>query len=155
LRGSKKKIRGNSFIPPLNFLKKDVQYRCIMKSENKFVKNLTGLQIIGKIYTKEKRLLTNLNRAKKCVSKFVKQNNLEELGSSCYKFKSGGRGFSIVVNLVESHCALHTWPEYNCLTLDVYVCNFLKDNSRNCQRVFKEIAEYFKPFKIEKKIVRR
>ena len=38
-------------------------------------------------------------------------------------------GFTGLVLLAESHVAIHTWPEKKGLTLDVYVCNFMADNS--------------------------
>src|SRR3954462_2390917 len=39
-------------------------------------------------------------------------------------------GIPGVVLLAESHVAVHTWPELDAATLDVYVCNFGRDNSR-------------------------
>ena len=32
--------------------------------------------------------------------------------------------------LAESHLAIHTWPEMGSVTVDVYVCNFTTDNTR-------------------------
>ena len=122
----------------------------------KKIKNLSlGLEVCGRVYTKKMELLKDSSAAKKFVFKAIKKNTFKKLGSHSYEFKDGGGGFSLVVNLNESHCALHTWPEFDCLTLNVYVCNFLRDNSQGCRNLFNEIANYFEPYKVEKKEVER
>jgi S-adenosylmethionine decarboxylase len=37
-------------------------------------------------------------------------------------------GASAVVVLTESHVALHHWPEYSKVTVDIHLCNFRRDN---------------------------
>jgi len=110
---------------------------------------VTGLHILGGIYTKEYKKLNSLKLTKKYISKIIKKFNLHELGSFYYKFPQNG-GFTGLVSLVESHIAIHTWPELGYLTLDVYLCNYSKDNSDTCKKVFKEIIKLFKPIKVKK-----
>jgi hypothetical protein len=38
---------------------------------------------------------------------------------------------------------IHTWPEYNQLTLDVYLCNYLQDNSQKVKDVMAAYVSYF------------
>ena len=59
------------------------------------------------------------------------------------------------VVLAESHLALHTWPEISSVTLDVYVCNFSGDNSRQAHALFDEIIANFAPARMETKEVTR
>ncbi|MFP5406859.1 MAG: S-adenosylmethionine decarboxylase, partial [Gammaproteobacteria bacterium] len=47
--------------------------------------------------------------------------------------------------LAESHLALHTWPERNGVTLDVYVCNFSGDNSGKAEGLLHELILAFAP----------
>ena len=54
--------------------------------------------------------------------------------------RAGGRGragapsgITGVVLLAESHLAVHTWPELEAATLDVYVCNLGADNSARAE----------------------
>lgn len=47
--------------------------------------------------------------------------------------------------LAESHLAIHTWPERNGVTLDVYVCNFEDDNSSKAERLMNALEAAFKP----------
>jgi len=123
---------------------------------NKDIKNKTiviGLHILGEIYTKDIQSLKTSNKTKRDVSKIIREHHLKELGSLYYQFPKGG--FTGIISLVESHIAIHTWPEIGCLTLDIYLCNYLKDNSNTCKEVFNEISKIFKPFKIRKKLIKR
>jgi len=118
-------------------------------------KTITGLHILGEIYTSNKKSLCSLNKAKKHISKVIKIFHLRELGSFYYQFPQQG-GFTGIISLVESHIAIHTWPEFNYLTLDVYLCNYTRDNSEICRKVFGKISEFFKPhIKITRKIIMR
>jgi spermidine synthase len=56
--------------------------------------------------------------------------------------KSGVTG---AVLLAESHLAIHTWPERNSVTLDVYVCNFSTDNSAKAERLMESLIIAFGP----------
>lgn len=121
---------------------------------NKNKKPFTGLHILGEITTREVKKLKFLNQTKKHIRNVIKKYNLHELGSFYYKFPESG-GFTGLISLVESHISIHTWPELNYLTLDVYLCNYSKDNSDVCKKVFEEIAKTFKPLKITKRLIRR
>lgn len=117
-------------------------------------KPLTGLHILGGIKTKEVGKLKSLTETRKHIRNVLRKYNLHELGSLYYKFPKGD-GFTGLVTLAESHISIHTWPELNYLALDVYLCDYSKDNSDVCKKVFEEISEIFKPVKITKRLIRR
>lgn len=121
---------------------------------NKNTKPFTGLHILGEITTKEDELLKSLTQTRKHIHTVVRKYNLHELGSFYYKFPKGG-SFTGLVSLVESHISIHTWPELKYLTLDVYLCNYSKDNSATCKKVFDEIVNFFHPLKIKKRLIKR
>lgn len=123
-----------------------------MSNKNFDKKIVTGLHVIGKIYTESKNL-NYASKVKKEISRIIKNNRLRELGSFYYQFPKGG--FTGILSLVESHIAIHTWPELHCLTLDVYICNYTRDNTKLCQKVFDEISQIFQPCKITRKSVKR
>ncbi|MEN9314186.1 MAG: polyamine aminopropyltransferase, partial [Pseudomonadota bacterium] len=54
-------------------------------------------------------------------------------------------GVTGAVLLAESHLALHTWPERNGVTLDVYVCNFSTDNSGKAEKLMDDLIVAFGP----------
>src|SRR5438132_13326101 len=49
------------------------------------------------------------------------------------------QGVTGTVLLAESHLAIHTWPEYGFVTIDVYVCNLLTDNKAKAERLFRSL----------------
>lgn len=54
-------------------------------------------------------------------------------------------GVTGAVLLAESHLAIHTWPERDSVTLDVYVCNFSTDNSAKAERLMGSLIIAFSP----------
>lgn len=116
-------------------------------------KNAIGLHILGEIFTKDQIKLKSCEVAKNEISYVIKKLSLKELGSFYYQFPGGG--FTGIVSLVESHVAIHTWPEFGYLTLDVYLCNYFRDNTKTCKSVFDEISKFFGPTKITKRLIKR
>ncbi|RMD59989.1 adenosylmethionine decarboxylase [Candidatus Parcubacteria bacterium] len=107
-----------------------------------------GLHILAKLYSRDLACLRDMPRAKKEISAAVAGAGLQELGSYYHAFPEGG--FTGVVCLAESHIALHTWPEHGYLTMDIYVCNYTKDNSDACREVFAAICRLFGADRVEK-----
>ena len=64
-------------------------------------------------------------------------------------------GITGVVLLAESHLAVHTWPELEAATLDVYVCNLGADNSARAEALMDALVEAFAPARIERHAQRR
>jgi len=54
-------------------------------------------------------------------------------------------GITGVVLLAESHVAVHTWPELDAATVDVYVCNLGQDNSARAEALLDALLEAFAP----------
>lgn len=60
----------------------------------------------------------------------------------------GGNGITGVILLAESHLAIHTWPEQNYVTLDVFVCNLHCNNSEKAHQLFHQIIAPFGAIKV-------
>ena len=69
------------------------------------------------------------------------KHSLEKVGISIHDFEN--KSFTIAICLKESHICIHTWPEFNQLTLDVYLCNYVQDNSEKVKYLIDEFVEYF------------
>ena len=61
-----------------------------------------------------------------------------------------GQGVTGVVLLAESHVAVHTWPELHAVTLDVFVCNFGRDNSAAARSLLERLAAAFGPKAVQR-----
>ncbi len=57
--------------------------------------------------------------------------------------------------LAESHVAIHTWPERNAVTLDVYVCNFNHDNGSKARQIVDALINIFKPARVSRQELQR
>jgi S-adenosylmethionine decarboxylase proenzyme len=55
----------------------------------------------------------------------------------------GPGGWTGVLLLAESHLAIHTWPERQAVTLDVFVCNLHGDNSDKARRLIEAMVSHF------------
>ena len=64
-------------------------------------------------------------------------------------------GITGVVLLAESHLAVHTWPELEAATLDVYVCNLGTDNSARAEALMDALVAAFAPARVERHAHRR
>src|SRR6185369_1382355 len=64
-------------------------------------------------------------------------------------------GITGVVLLAESHLAVHTWPELEAATLDVYVCNLGADNSARAEALLSALIAAFAPASIERHAIER
>jgi len=56
-----------------------------------------------------------------------------------------GEGVSVVAIILESHIAIHTWPEYRYATVDVYSCGDHTDP----MKAFEKIVEALQPEEVK------
>src|SRR5207244_12637760 len=104
-----------------------------------------GLHLIGDLtgcLCDPQLLLDGERFRSKCVE-MVEAAGLTTVGVSFHQFE--GFGFTGCIVLAESHLAIHTWPERQGLTLDVYVCHYSADNSAKARRLFEQMVEHFQP----------
>lgn len=72
---------------------------------------------------------------------------LTPVAQAFHQFMDGDQpaGATGAVVLAESHLAVHTWPELKAATLDLYVCNFSRDNSAAARAAFAALIAAFRP----------
>lgn len=100
-----------------------------------------GLHKLLTLEVLQSKLLIDADAFKKTVLQLIYNLDLEIVGISEHIFDQGG--FTMAVCLKESHICIHTWPEFNQLTLDIYLCNYLKDNSEKVHEIGRNLSEYF------------
>lgn len=84
----------------------------------------------------------------------VRAAGLTTVGELFHAFPSPG-GVTGVVLLAESHLAVHAWPEFDAVTLDVYVCNVGVDNSQRAEQLVERLTAAFVPRHVERQRVWR
>lgn len=116
---------------------------------------MNGLHLIGDLAgcrCDPQRLLDSIGFRDRCIE-MVNASGLTVMDAIFKQFD--GSGFTGAVVLAESHLAIHTWPETNGLTLDVYVCNYSADNSAKAQQLFDAVVDYFQPVEIARHAIDR
>lgn len=111
---------------------------------------MNGLHLIADLYgcaCVPSMLCDRALLEKLCVDECA-QAGLTPLGAYFYQFvhENGDKaGVTGTVVLAESHLAIHTWPETGDVTLDVYVCNYSRDNSDRARSVFRRVIDALSP----------
>lgn len=85
--------------------------------------------------------LTNSTQFVAFSDHLIQKYQLEKVGISIHDFENNS--FTIAICLKESHICVHTWPEYQQLTLDVYLCNYLVDNAAKVREIAHDYIAYF------------
>lgn len=70
-------------------------------------------------------------------------SGLNIVGDVFHQFEP--QGVTGTVLLAESHLAIHTWPEEGFVTVDVYVCNYMEDNTQKALNLYGALKAHFRP----------
>ena len=111
---------------------------------------MQGLHIIADLYNCPKgNYLVSADALRLLCVQACQTARLSILGQHFYQFDSfdqvqaGGATGAVV--LAESHLAIHTWPERDGATLDIYVCNVSGDNSPRAEELYASLIAALKP----------
>jgi len=111
---------------------------------------MKGLHIVADLYNCQKGdFLVSSGKLRELCVNACREVGLTVLGDLFYQFdgadgiQDGGTTGAVV--LAESHLAIHTWPERDGATLDVYVCNYTADNTSKAEDVYAKLIEALKP----------
>ena len=66
-------------------------------------------------------VLNNMAYLDKVCTEVIKEVGLTIISSQKHQFEP--YGVTMLYLLAESHLSIHTWPEYNCFSMDVHSCN--------------------------------
>lgn len=90
---------------------------------------------------------------KKEILSILRRNKTKILKEIFFKFPN--KGATIIFLLSDSHLCLHTWPEKALVNVDLFLCNYKKDNSKKVEDIFKGIKGFFVPTRIKIKRIQR
>ncbi|MCS7146282.1 MAG: adenosylmethionine decarboxylase [Nitrososphaerota archaeon] len=105
---------------------------------------VVGKHVYGNLYGCESRLLSDLRCLKKLVEDAAKVANMTLVELRGWRFGGEKGGVSVIALVVESHLALHTWPKYGYVTLDIFTCGDKSDP----MRAFEYICQALKPERV-------
>jgi S-adenosylmethionine decarboxylase len=103
---------------------------------------IPGLHIIANISAIPlSHKLVEFTEFRKFIDNEIVAFNLSKVGEVYHNFPGGG--FTAVVCLTESHLSIHTWPEQNYLTFDIFLSNYLKDNRATTNAIYANVKDFF------------
>ncbi|HTJ50860.1 MAG TPA: adenosylmethionine decarboxylase [Cyclobacteriaceae bacterium] len=114
---------------------------------------LSGLHILANLHSDKTNQLTDYTFSKEFLDSTISKFGLTKVGEVYHAFPGGG--FTGVVCLTESHISLHTWPEFNYITLDIFLSNYLKDNTSTTRKFYEEIVIFFNANIIQEHFITR
>lgn len=109
---------------------------------------MQGLHLVAELYDcrAPAALLRDTTALRALCVEAVATCGLQAVGELFHPFAGGtDPGLTGVVLLAESHLAIHTWPEYGTVTLDVYVCNHGADHGSRAETLLKQLISAFDP----------
>ena len=101
------------------------------------MKGVVGKHIILNFYDVEnKKVFNNAEYVKDLMLKLVEISNMTLEDLNVKKFKEGISALALVL---ESHISLHSWGEYNYVTIDIYTCGEKSDPHKAAEILEKEL----------------
>jgi len=101
-----------------------------------------GLHSIFTLYTDSMELLVDMTQFVNFTNKLIEKYQMTVVGSATHSFEGGG--YTCVFALSESHISCHSWPEFNLITMDIFLCNYSRNNNDAVKQITQEYSEYFK-----------
>ncbi len=83
---------------------------------------IIGKHVYGNLYDIDEKKLWDEGFLRRIIKEAAELANMTLLEMKSWKIEGYHGGVSVIALVLESHIALHTWPEYNYATLDVYTC---------------------------------
>lgn len=93
------------------------------------------------------------NKISSFFSKIIAKSWLKEVWKTLHTFWK--KEITWIFALAESHVSFHTWPEFNYVSVDIFVCNLKQDNSAKAEEIFEKILKYFNCEKYDVKRIER
>jgi S-adenosylmethionine decarboxylase len=97
-----------------------------------------GRHLLLELKICNKEVLDDLNFLKDCLNEAAVQSGATVVGESFYHFSPCG--VSGVVNIAESHIAIHTWPEYRYAAVDVFTCGNNVDPEKAARLIIERLG---------------
>ncbi len=102
---------------------------------------IIGRHVYGNLYGVDPELLWDEEGLKRLVVEAAREANMTLVEVKSWKFTGFHGGVSVIALVLESHIAIHTWPDYKYATVDVYTCGERGDP----WRAFNYIVEKLRP----------
>jgi len=105
-----------------------------------------GKHIYGNLYGCDKKALSDVNLLRRLITEAAELAKMTLVEIKSWKFGGEKGGVSVIALVVESHIAIHTWPNYRYATVDVFTCG----EKSNPDDAFEHIRKALTPIRVIK-----
>lgn len=112
-----------------------------------------GLHILSEFKSANNELLNSSGTFRCHLADLINRFNLHKVGEVYHDFENGG--FTAVVCLTESHISIHTWPEYELATFDVFLSNYQQENDEKAREIYESVVLLFEGKELQKNEIKR
>jgi S-adenosylmethionine decarboxylase len=112
-----------------------------------------GLHLISEFQVKNTDILKDSTTLKKYLDLVIDQHKLTKVGEVYHQFD--GSGYTAVICLTESHISIHTWPEFNRVTFDVFLSNFMNYNNDIATSIHDGVLQLLQATEVQKTVLNR
>lgn len=96
-----------------------------------------GLHLISEFTVQNSEVLKDVGMVRIFFDKIISDNNLSKVGEVYHQFPESG--YTAVICITESHISIHTWPEYNRVTFDVFLSNYMNINNEIAEKIHSKL----------------
>ncbi|WFO74948.1 adenosylmethionine decarboxylase [Desulfurococcaceae archaeon MEX13E-LK6-19] len=89
--------------------------------------SVVGKHVYGDLYGVNPEVADNEELLREAVVKAAELAHMHLVEVKSWRFGGRKGGVSVLALVIESHIAIHTWPEYRYATIDVYTCGGQSD----------------------------
>lgn len=100
--------------------------------------NALGRHLLLELKSCNQEVLDDVDFLKDCLNEAAIQSGATVVGESFYHFSPCG--VSGVVNISESHIAIHTWPEFQYAAVDVFTCGCSVDPEKAARLITERLG---------------
>lgn len=111
------------------------------------MKKTLAVHYIVDLYNCDEKMINSVNNISKIMNEAGIIGNLHIVENCFHQFSP--QGVSGILILEESHFAIHTWPEYNYVSVDLYLCG----DDNNVDSIVDYLKEVFKSNSIKRRVV--
>ncbi|UXD21905.1 hypothetical protein IPA_09410 [Ignicoccus pacificus DSM 13166] len=83
---------------------------------------IVGRHVYGNLHGIDPAKLWDEKALREMIIKAAEEANMKLVEVKSWKFEGYHGGVSVIALVIESHITIHTWPDYEYATVDVYTC---------------------------------
>jgi S-adenosylmethionine decarboxylase len=114
-----------------------IVYLLYLQKLNFYALYKKGLHLISEFSVKNAEILKDCKKMEIFLNSSIQKFGLTKIGDVFHQFPNSG--YTGMICLTESHISIHTWPEFNRVTFDVFLSNFMNYNDAIAENIHAEL----------------